>query len=141
MLHAALPSLGNVAGKILDDLAHRRGQIGCADLYAQRFGLRNRHRLGRLLAREGLPQIAELTAWIRTIAWVAQWESTRLSMYRQALQAQKEPGTYYRTVQRATGMRWRDVRALGLNYVILKFVERCNARSADQREADTRATA
>ncbi len=141
ILLAALPSLGSVARDIVDRLANCHGEIGSADRFARRLGLRNRYRLSRLLAREGLPQIEELSAWIKTLASLAQWENTRLALCRQALEAQREPGTYYRTVQRATGMHWRDVRALGLNYVIVKFVERCSARSADQAEAVAQDTA
>lgn len=138
---AALPSLGVVAREIIALLADSRGEIACADLFARRVGLCNRHRLSRLLAREGLPQIEELSAWFKTLTSVAQWEETRLSLSRQALRAQREPGTYYRTVRRATGMRWREVCALGIDYVILRFLERCTAQRADQPNAGAQVTA
>ncbi len=141
ILLVALPSLGRVAREIVDRLADCHGEIGCADRFARRVGLRNRHRLSRFLAREGLPQIEEFSAWIKTLASLAQWESTRLSLCRQALQAQREPGTYYRTIQRATGMHWRDVRALGMTHVIVKFVERCRALDASQSEGGAQASA
>lgn len=141
VLLAALPSLGSVAREVIATLADCHGEIGCAELFAQRVGLYNRHRLSRLLAREGLPQIEELSAWFKTLTSVARWEETRLSLCRQALQAQKEPGTYYRTVQRATGMRWRDVCALGIDYVILRFVERCSPHRAGNPNAGAQVTA
>jgi len=37
--------------------------------------------------------------------------------------------------------RWRDVRALGMTYVIVKFVERCSARNVDQTEGGAQASA
>lgn len=140
ILHAALPSLAGLGFEILDDLVNCRGQACCADSLARRLGLRNRHHLSRLLADQGLPQIEELTAWIKTLTFLAEWEGTRVSLCRQALEAQKEPGTYYRTVQRATGMHWRDVRALGMGFVLARFVERCARRAAKEPLAGARWT-
>ncbi len=134
-LHHALPWVGAKGLVILDGLLDRSGRIGSADLFARRLGLRSRHQLARALAGESLPQIEELAAWVRTLAWLCRWEDAHLSLCRQAVDALEEPATDYRIVQRVTGLRWGEVRACGLGFMVLRFVQRCTPIDSGQRAA------
>lgn len=101
------------------------GVTGAAHFFAARVGMRSRHQLARMLAREGLPPLETLAAWVRLLTWVDQWERRRIPLHRHADHTRTEPAVYYRTVKRLTGSPWRAVRERGLAWVLQELRRRC----------------
>lgn len=126
-LHSAVPRLSAAGHEILALLADSAGRIASADSFADRLGLHSRHQLARALRREGLPQIEELCAWIKTLQWLLEWEHTHQSLFTLALEGALHPPTCYRLVKRVTGKTWRDTCADGYAITLLSFVNRCLA--------------
>lgn len=110
---------------VLDALVACDGEFGRARFFAVRLGFRDRHQLARVLAREGLPPLEELAAWIRVIRWVLSWEQDRTALSELALGGGADPAVCYRTVRRLTGANWRDVRARGLAWALDRLRDRC----------------
>ena len=120
------------ARDVVDALAQYLGDVPSTDFFAVGLGLRNRHHLARLLQREGLPPAKELSDWISVAVWLAAWEESGTSLFRQAIKSNREPATCYRIVKRITGMSWERLKSLGLVWHLTRLAERC--RPADGRE-------
>jgi hypothetical protein len=119
----ALYWISPTSRQILRELAAFR-RIG-ADLLARRVGLRNRYECARALARDGLPTLQDLRAWMNLMDWVLEWELGRKSLYRIVLAEGLEPAACYRTVKRLTGLTWRTVRSRGIVSVLQDLRSRC----------------
>lgn len=124
-LVAAVPRLSTTGRGILALLADSGGHNESANSVALGLGLHSRHQLARALRREGLPQIEELCAWVKTLYLLLEWEHTHRSLYTLALDAALYPPTCYRLVKRITGKTWRQVCADGFAIMLLSFVNRC----------------
>jgi hypothetical protein len=122
-----MPQLSACGHEIVALLAASGGRIGSADSFARGLGLRSRHQLARALRREGLPQIEELCAWIKTLQWLLAWEHTHQSLFALALEAALRPPTCYRLVKRVTGKTWRQTCTDGFAITLLSLVNRCLA--------------
>ncbi len=142
--HAAAghASLGLTLGAVLVALATCGGVYGTAPLFAVRVGFRDRHHLARALARDGLPALEELAAWVRTAAWVMHSEQYGTPLHRLAIQAGIDPAICYRTVRRLTSANWGEVRERGVAWVLQQLRARCRIRAAldVRRGADGTAT-
>jgi hypothetical protein len=121
----ALPHLSMVGHTVLTVLAPCSGRVPSADALAMVLGFANRFRLGRALRREGLPQLEELSGWLRVLSLLAEGERTRQPLYRLAMKAAENPPTWYRLIRRVTGRTWCQARAEGFDVLLVRFVRRC----------------
>src|SRR5438874_10713572 len=96
------------------------------------------HQIARALARDGLPPLEELAAWVRTLVWVMHSDQYRTPLYRLASQTEVDPATCYRTVRRLTGATWSEVRERGAAWVLQQLCLRCRVPDASEqaRRAD-----
>lgn len=124
-LHSVLPTLSQRTRVILDALLTGDGSMGSVRAAAERMGLRNRFALARLLRADGLPPPRELADWVRMLLWVTDYERRPVSLFRLAIRYHRSPAVCYRTVKRLTGLRWTDVRARGVSWVLRTFLHRC----------------
>jgi hypothetical protein len=98
---------------------------------ARHLDLTDRHALRRTVYRAGLPPIRELSAWIRVLVLVLEWEQRGVGLSRSAYAAGRTPAGYSRVVHRLTGgLSWRDVRQRGSSWILLQLVERCHRPDA-----------
>ncbi len=139
ILHASLYWLSPQAKAVIDALAAAGGRRVSPTLLARRLGMPDRHHLGRLLQREGLPPFGQLAGWTRLLAWTLAWESTRTSLSRSALEALADPAVFYRTVKHLAGVRWREVRERGTPWVLAQLRDRCRTPAAIRPAAAVRA--
>ena len=124
-LRAALPHLTFRAQVIVDALMLGGGDIGSATYVSRMLGMGSRFALGRMLWRQGLPGLRELSGWISVLAWVIAAERSDLSLFMIAVHSKRSPAVCYRLVRRLTGRTWVKVRARGSAWVLGLFVERC----------------
>lgn len=115
---------------LLVALAHSRGHFGSAEEIAVAVGFPNRYKLHRALVRRGMPSLEEIAAWIRVVAWTADFEVHGLTPCCGALGRGRDPATCYRTVRRITGRSWTEVSKLGVEWVLEEFVGNCSGISA-----------
>jgi len=140
-LRRALPWLSPQGHAILGALIACEGRIGTAERFAHSAGFRSCHQVARLLDREGLPPIKELSAWIYTLARLLAWEASRISLCRSALWLAEDPGNCYRRVQHLCGVRWSEARAMGFDHMLVRFVQRCGKRTLSLEGSVTKQTA
>lgn len=133
LLRDILPHVSAEGRALLTVLARDRGRLSAAAFHAAQVGLRSRHQLARCLKRDGLPPLEELAGWVSVMIWVVAWESNGTSLFRNAINSNREPATCYRTVKRITGLSWRAVRERGMPWVLLQFRERCTGPRAPDR--------
>lgn len=93
---------------------------------------RSRHALYRLLRREQLPSLRQLKGAARVLLWMEAWNEQGRSLAAQALAAGAVPASYYRTVWRVTGRRWREIRTLTREEVLSLALHRRGRRGEDQ---------
>ena len=124
-LHATLPALSGQGGRFLDFVIDHRGTPGAPRFVAASLGLASRHQLRRLLQREGLPSYEIVSAWVRVLYWVSEWEFEGVSLCELALRSGGDPASLYRTVRRVTGLGWTEARACGTALLALRFREHC----------------
>lgn len=137
LLRDILPHISTEGRALLTALARDGGRLSAAAFHAAQVGLRNRHQLARHLKRDGLPPLEELAGWVSVMTWMFAWESEGTSLFRSAIDSQREPATCYRTVKRITGLSWRAVCGQGMPWVLLQFRERCmGPAAADWQLAD-----
>lgn len=121
----ALFWISRPARTVVDSIVEQRGFAGLTDCLARRIGVANRHLLNRVLRADGLPSCTKLSAWIRILFWVSEFESSGASLTQQALSAGRDPAVYFRTVRRVTGCDWRVVRYRGSDWVLLELLGQC----------------
>lgn len=139
LVGGALPWVSEEGMEVVRHLAARAPRVIDAEPLARRLGLGNRHALGRLLQRAGLPPYRELQAWIRVLVLVLEWEERGVGLHRSAQAAGRTTSGYSRVVQRVTrGIPWREVRVRGSAWLLLQMVERCRTPG---EELDARAVA
>jgi len=124
-LHAALPALSGEGSRFLDFVIDHRGAPGAPRFVAASLGLASRHQLRRRLQREGLPSYEIVSAWVRVLYWVAEWECEGVSLCQLALRSGADPALLYRTVRRVTGLGWTEARDCGTALLALRFREQC----------------
>lgn len=124
ILDALLPWLSAEGRAAVRATVAVSGDIG-ADALAQRVGLANRFHLTRLLRREGLPPFGPLSDWISILALTLESEATGRSLLHLAKSRRLEIATCYRRFQRTLGLSWRESRARGIGWMLLKFRDRC----------------
>lgn len=126
----AIPRLSATGREVIALLAGCGGCIDCPDSIATRIHLGSRHRLARVLKREGLPQIEELCAWIKVLRLLLDWEHSHRSLYTMAMDASLYPPTCYRLVKRITTKTWRQPCGDGFAIMLIGFVNRCRTINA-----------
>lgn len=129
MVECVLPRVSPTSARVVKALISSRGFVGRADAFAWAMGLRNRDQLRRILAADGLPCLEDLAGWIRILGWATEAEAGTLKLGRSALNARKDPRSYYRTVKRLTGRRWGEILVLGSTWVLLQFAARVGGSS------------
>ncbi len=123
------PELSLRSRVLIEALLLSGGSLGTAQQVARQLGLRNRFDLARLLKREGLPPLHDLTGWASVLVWVDRAECTGCSLCQLAFHARKDPAVCYRTVKRITGLRWQQIKARGSGWLLERFVAQCRASS------------
>lgn len=98
---------------------------------ARALGLRNRHQLARLLARQNLPTLEILAAWIRVFGWLLAWERDRITLARAALEDGQDPAVRFRTVRDIVGCTWRELQERGSAWLMLELRNRYLSSSTD----------
>ena len=93
MVRAYLPWLSHHGQTVFHILIRLGGRMGSATFFAAALGLRNRHQLTRMLRREGLPPLEELSGWTAVLCWILEWEHSGLSLFRLAMSRTLEPAT------------------------------------------------
>jgi|SRR6266480_6665627 len=94
---AVLPWLSDRGRRLLHSVVDSIGRIPCAQDFAVTVQLVSRHQVARLLRTEGLPQIEELCAWVKTIHLIQEWERTHRSLM---------PWRWTRRCTRQTAIVW-----------------------------------
>jgi hypothetical protein len=125
LVFGAAPWVSPATRMVMQVLVAGRGRFGSAAALARLAGLSSRYQLGRLLARDGVPTLERLAAWIRLIGWMLEWEERRRSLCDQALKAGHSPASYYRTAADLTGETWLILRAQGVEGLFLRFSAEC----------------
>jgi hypothetical protein len=125
------PWLSADSSTIVMSLIATRGAFASADRFARRMGARNRHQMAYYLRRDGLPPLERLSAWIRVMCWVVEYETSGTTICEWSLHRGQDPAGWYRLVQRLTGYPWTTVRTLGLAWVLEEFLKTC--RTEDRR--------
>jgi hypothetical protein len=120
-----LLALSGEGRRFLDLVIDHRGTPGDPGFVAATLGLASRHRLRRLLQREGLPSYEIVSAWVRVLYWVAEWEFEGVSLCQLALRSGGDPASLYRTVRRVTGLGWSEARTCGTALLALRFRDHC----------------
>lgn len=126
MLDAGLPWLSPSARSVVHRLVQQRGTYDAADDFATSVGLRHRHQLRYCLARNGLPGLQPLSAWVRVLTWTLEHELGGPSLSQAALEEAADPSVRYRLVKRLTGVEWRAVRLRGSGWVLHQFLDHCH---------------
>lgn len=124
ILDALLPWLSPGGRAALHATVAVSGNLG-ADALAKKLGLANRFHLTRLLRREGLPPFGPLSDWISILALTLESEATGRSLLHLAQSRRLEVATCYRRFRRTLGLSWRESRARGIGWMLLKFRDRC----------------
>ena len=122
---AALPWISDRGRRVLHSVVDSQGRIPCAQDFAISVELVNRHQVARVLRTEGLPQIEELCAWVKTIHLIQEWERTHRSLYALAIDAKMYPPNCYRLLKRVTGKTWTHACADGSTVMMMRFAGRC----------------
>lgn len=124
-LQEAVPWVSPQGRATLAALVACQGRTGSVEGFARSIGFTSRHQLARLLQRDGLPQVEELSVWIYALARLLDWETSRVSLCKEALWSEEDPGNRYRRVQQVCGVRWSEARAMGFDHMLVRFVHRC----------------
>lgn len=126
LVAGVLPWLAQDGLEVVRLLCRRAPRVMDAVELSRRLGLPGRHALRRLVEQAGLPPIRDLSAWMRVLVLVLEWEQRGMGLSRSAQAAGKDPAGYTRVVHRLTGgLSWREVRQRGSAWVLLQFVEHC----------------
>lgn len=127
LLRAALPSLSAAGAHFFLGFLRSEapGWTGRpVQEFASRIGIGDRFRLARELRRAGLPPWRDLVTWVRVRSWIVEWLASGTSLARQAMEAGTEPRSLYRSVERATGWSWSDVRHTAERHGLLPLAYR-----------------
>ena len=124
-IQAAVPWLSATGKSVISLLVAANGQIRNAETLAARLRIRSRFRLARLLRREGLPPVGQLSDWICVLQIVWEAEASQRSLYRFARHAGMEPATCYRRCVRVLGVGWREIRSRGFAWALVRFLDQC----------------
>lgn len=125
LLHGTLHWVSPSGRAVLGALAECGGAFGTARFFAARLRFRDRHQLARAIARDGLPPLQELAAWVRMLGWQLQWEQQKTALCQLAMDAGADPAAYYRTCKRLTGANWSQARSRGVAWLLDRLVDRC----------------
>lgn len=122
-----LPWLSTQGRAVITALVCDNGRTRVPDLVAA-LGLHTRFQLGRLLRSDGLPLYEVLAGWINVIYWMTEADRTGATLLALARRARVDPAISYRTIRRITGCRWSELRSLGTDYALRRFLENCHPR-------------
>lgn len=125
LLLATLPLRSVDSRRIVQALVTTAGRLRGAEELAASVGMANRFQVARTLRRESLPQIEELSAWVRLLAWSLRFEAHPTSLARIALDEGLDLSVCIRTIRRLTGTTWTDVRTLGPPWIAASLAARC----------------
>ena len=129
-LLAALPWLSVEGRRLVAVLVACNGRVRSMHSLTEALGLRDRHQLTRLLAREHLPALECLTGWIRILVWITAWERHRTPLAFASLNEGHDPAIRFRTVKRVAGCTWGELKRRGSVWVLLQFQSTCMAPAA-----------
>ncbi len=139
LLHSTMYWLSEDGRSLVSILVAWNGRVGSMRRLTASLGLRSRHQLTRLLARENLPSLECLTGWIRVLLWVTAWERNQTALARGSLIEGHDPAIRFRTVKRIADCTWGELKARGSVWAILELQTRClaqvEARTGARRSA------
>lgn len=125
-----MPSRG-----VINALVAADGQIKSASLMAARLRIGSRFQLARVLRRDGLPAFGRLSDWVFVLQSLWEAEATGAPMLRIARRIGIEPATTYRRCARTLGVPWREARAKGFAWALVRFLEACRRPASAGRRA------
>jgi YVTN family beta-propeller protein len=135
LLQTALPSLSPASRAVVSTLGCLNGKTPSAAEMAAWVGLRDRYQLARVLRRDGLPPLEDLTRWARVLYWMVEAESSGATLRQLAQREGLDPAAAYRLVHQVTGRPWLQARHAGLHAALLQLRERCGMRLVGTRSA------
>lgn len=114
-------------------IARGHGRPGNMDAMAHRVGFTNRYELARFLQRQGMPVYTELAGWVRVLGWLLALKNEKTSLASVALEEERNPAEYYRTVRRVVRSPWSEVKRRGSVWLGERFSQRIDECAACQR--------
>jgi hypothetical protein len=125
LLCGALYWLSDDGLRVVGTLVACNGRPGPMQRLIASLGLRNRHQLTRLLARENLPPLECLAAWIRVLLWVTAWERHSTTLAAASLIDGEDPAIRFRTIRRVANCTWNELKTRGSSWAVLELQSRC----------------
>jgi hypothetical protein len=129
LLWATLYWLSPEGRRLVSTLVARNGRLGPMHRLTAALGVRNRHQLTRLLARENLPPLESLAAWIRVLLWVIAWEKHGTPLARARGHGYEDPALRFRTIRRVADCTWTELQSRGSAWALLELHNRCVSRA------------
>jgi hypothetical protein len=105
------------------------GRVRPLHRFTAGLGMRNRHQLTRLLAREHLPTLECLAGWIRLLLWVTAWERHSTALASASLIDGEDPAVRFRTIKRVANCTWKELKARGSLWITMELQNRCLAQA------------
>jgi len=137
LLQTALPRLSSASRAVVSTLGCLNGNTPSARDMATWVGLRDRYQLARVLRRDGLPPLEDLTRWARVLYWMVEAESSGATLRQLAQRERLDPAAAYRLVHQVTGRPWLQAKTAGLQAALLQLRERCGMGLMGAREPAT----
>jgi hypothetical protein len=125
LLCASLYWLSPAGRHVIATLVACGGRASPMSRLVATLGLRNRHQLTRLLARESLPPLELLAGWIRVLLWMTEWERHRTPLASASLINGEDPAVRFRTIRRVTNCTWNELKERGSLWIIVELQGRC----------------
>ena len=124
-IQATVPWLSMPSRGVINALVAADGQIKSAGLMAARLHIGSRFQLARLLRQDGLPPFGRLSDWVFVLQSLWEAEATGAPLLRIARRIGIEPATTYRRCARTLGVPWREARAKGFAWALVRFLDAC----------------
>jgi len=133
LLQTALPRVSPASRAVISTLGCLNGNTPSAHDMATWVGLRDRYQLARVLRRDGLPPLEDLTRWARVLYWMVEAESSGATLRQLAQRERLDPAAAYRLVHQVTGVPWLQARRAGVQAAVLQLRGRCGMRLVGPR--------
>ena len=125
LLYSTLYWLSPEGRGLVAVLVGYQGRVGSMPPLVAVLGLRNRHQLTRLLAREQLPSFECLAGWIRVLFWVTAWERHSTPLAYASLVEGHDPAVRFRTIRRVADCTWNELKQRGSVWAAQELRSRC----------------
>jgi len=129
LLYSSLYWLSADGRELVGALVRCEGRVRSMQMLVAALGLRNRHQLTRLLAREQLPSLECLAGWIRVLLWVTAWERHHTPLAYASLVEGHDPAVRFRTIRRVADCTWNELKQRGSVWAAQELRSRCTTRA------------